>query len=67
MQELETLMPHDLVNPKPVSSAIKEFFGTYGTSWRTTRKSLQKKKSQIFFKASGTSIFRFFRKEGVLS
>ena len=28
MQELETLMPHDLVNPKPVSSAIKEFFGT---------------------------------------
>lgn len=28
MQELETLMPHDLVNPKPVTSAIKEFFGT---------------------------------------
>ncbi len=28
MQELETLMPHDLVNPKPVTAAIKEFFGT---------------------------------------
>ena len=28
MQELETLMPHDLVNPKPVTSAIKKFFGT---------------------------------------
>jgi len=27
-QELETLMPHDLVNPKPITSAIKEFFGT---------------------------------------
>ncbi len=28
MQEIETLMPHDLINPKPVTSAIKEFFGT---------------------------------------
>ena len=28
LQEVETLMPHDLVNPKPVTSAIKEFFGT---------------------------------------
>ena len=28
LQEIETLMPHDLVNPKPVTSAIKEFFGT---------------------------------------
>ncbi|MCI5150666.1 MAG: DNA-directed RNA polymerase subunit beta, partial [Candidatus Electrothrix sp. MAN1_4] len=28
LQEVETLMPHDLVNPKPVTSAIKEFFAT---------------------------------------
>jgi DNA-directed RNA polymerase subunit beta len=26
--ELETLMPHDLINPKPVSAVIKEFFGS---------------------------------------
>jgi DNA-directed RNA polymerase subunit beta len=28
IQELETMMPHDLVNQKPVAAAIKEFFGT---------------------------------------
>jgi DNA-directed RNA polymerase subunit beta len=28
LQDIETLMPHDLVNPKPISAAIKEFFGT---------------------------------------
>ncbi len=28
MQEVETLMPHDLINPKPVSSVVKEFFGS---------------------------------------
>ncbi|MCI5145462.1 MAG: DNA-directed RNA polymerase subunit beta, partial [Candidatus Electrothrix sp. AR3] len=28
LQEIETLMPHDLVNPKPVNAAIKEFFAT---------------------------------------
>ncbi|CAK8711122.1 MAG: DNA-directed RNA polymerase subunit beta [Candidatus Electrothrix sp. AW1] len=28
LQEVETLMPHDLVNPKPVTSAVKEFFAT---------------------------------------
>ncbi len=28
IQDLETLMPHDLVNPKPITAAIKEFFGT---------------------------------------
>jgi len=27
-QEVETLMPHDLVNAKPVSAVIKEFFGS---------------------------------------
>ncbi len=27
-QEVETLMPHDLINPKPVSAALKEFFGS---------------------------------------
>ena len=27
LQEIEALMPNDLVNPKPVSSVIKEFFG----------------------------------------
>ncbi|MFQ5657589.1 MAG: DNA-directed RNA polymerase subunit beta, partial [Candidatus Methylomirabilales bacterium] len=27
-QEVETLMPHDLVNAKPVSAALKEFFGS---------------------------------------
>ncbi|NOX26247.1 MAG: DNA-directed RNA polymerase subunit beta, partial [Deltaproteobacteria bacterium] len=26
LQEVETLMPHDLINPKPITSAIKEFF-----------------------------------------
>ncbi len=28
LQEVETLMPHDLVNPKPVMAVIKEFFGS---------------------------------------
>ncbi len=28
LQEIEALMPNDLVNPKPVSSVIKEFFGS---------------------------------------
>ncbi len=28
LQEIDTLMPHDLINPKPITSAIKEFFGT---------------------------------------
>ena len=28
MQEVDVLMPHDLVNPKPVSAVVKEFFGT---------------------------------------
>ncbi|HFQ81477.1 MAG TPA: DNA-directed RNA polymerase subunit beta [Desulfobacterales bacterium] len=26
LQEVETLMPHDLINPKPITSAIKEFY-----------------------------------------
>ena len=26
--ELETLMPNDLINPKPVAAVIKEFFGS---------------------------------------
>ena len=28
LQEIETLMPNDLINPKPVASALKEFFGS---------------------------------------
>ncbi len=28
VQEVETLMPHDLVNNKPVAAVIKEFFGS---------------------------------------
>jgi DNA-directed RNA polymerase subunit beta len=28
IQEIETMMPHDLVNQKPVSAAVKEFFGS---------------------------------------
>jgi DNA-directed RNA polymerase subunit beta len=28
LQEIEALMPHDLINPKPVSAVVKEFFGT---------------------------------------
>ena len=28
LQEVDSLMPHDLVNPKPVSAVVKEFFGT---------------------------------------
>ena len=28
IQEIETLMPHDLINQKPVSAVIKEFFGS---------------------------------------
>ncbi len=28
LQEVDALMPHNLVNPKPVSAVIKEFFGT---------------------------------------
>ena len=28
LQEVETLMPHDLINAKPVTAVIKEFFGS---------------------------------------
>src|SRR6056297_7023 len=28
MQEVDAMMPNDLVNPKPVSAVVKEFFGT---------------------------------------
>jgi DNA-directed RNA polymerase subunit beta len=28
IQEIETMMPHDLVNQKPVAAAVKEFFGS---------------------------------------
>ena len=28
LQEISTLMPHDLINPKPVAAVLKEFFGT---------------------------------------
>lgn len=28
LQDISTLMPHDLINPKPVTAVLKEFFGT---------------------------------------
>jgi DNA-directed RNA polymerase subunit beta len=28
LQEVGSLMPHDLINPKPVAAVLKEFFGT---------------------------------------
>lgn len=28
MQEVDAIMPHDLINPKPVSAVVREFFGT---------------------------------------
>jgi DNA-directed RNA polymerase subunit beta len=28
LQEVDALMPHDLINPKPVAAVVKEFFGT---------------------------------------
>jgi DNA-directed RNA polymerase subunit beta len=28
LQEIDALMPHDLINSKPVSAVVKEFFGT---------------------------------------
>ncbi|MBW1982103.1 MAG: DNA-directed RNA polymerase subunit beta [Deltaproteobacteria bacterium] len=28
LQEIDALMPHDLINAKPVSAVVKEFFGT---------------------------------------
>ena len=28
LQDIETLMPHDLINSKPVSAVVKEFFGS---------------------------------------
>lgn len=28
LQEIGSLMPHDLINPKPVTAVLKEFFGT---------------------------------------
>jgi DNA-directed RNA polymerase subunit beta len=40
VQEIETLMPHDLINAKPVSAVVKEFFGSsqLSSSWtRPTR------------------------------
>jgi DNA-directed RNA polymerase subunit beta len=28
MQEVDAMMPHDLINPKPISAVVREFFGT---------------------------------------
>ena len=28
LQDVETMMPYDLVNPKPVTAVVKEFFGS---------------------------------------
>ncbi len=28
LQEVEALMPHDLINSKPVTAVVKEFFGS---------------------------------------
>ncbi|HWR73922.1 MAG TPA: DNA-directed RNA polymerase subunit beta, partial [Nitrospirota bacterium] len=28
LQDIDTLMPHDIINPKPVIASIKEFFGS---------------------------------------
>ncbi len=28
LQEVDALMPHDLINPKPVTAVVREFFGT---------------------------------------
>ncbi|MDR1395711.1 MAG: DNA-directed RNA polymerase subunit beta, partial [Deltaproteobacteria bacterium] len=28
LQDMDTMMPHDLINSKPVSAVVKEFFGT---------------------------------------
>jgi len=28
LQEVDALMPHDLINPRPVSAVVREFFGT---------------------------------------
>jgi len=28
LQDIDTLMPHDIINPKPVICAVKEFFGS---------------------------------------
>ena len=28
LQDVETLMPHDLINAKPVTAVVKEFFGS---------------------------------------
>ena len=28
LQDVETMMPHDLVNAKPVNAVVKEFFGS---------------------------------------
>ncbi|CAD7771058.1 MAG: DNA-directed RNA polymerase subunit beta [Candidatus Methanoperedenaceae archaeon GB50] len=28
LQEIETLMPYDLVNSKPVNTVVRDFFGT---------------------------------------
>ena len=35
LQEIETLMPHDLINAKPVRAVVKEFFGaaSYLSLW----------------------------------
>jgi len=28
LQDIETMMPHDLINAKPVSAVVNEFFGS---------------------------------------
>jgi len=31
LQDIETMMPHDLINAKPVSAVVNEFFGSKPT------------------------------------
>jgi DNA-directed RNA polymerase subunit beta len=57
VQETETLMPHDLINAKPVSAVVKEFFGSRScrSSW-TRRTRSPRSRTSVASRPSGLAV-----------
>jgi DNA-directed RNA polymerase subunit beta len=56
--ELETLMPHDLINAKPVAASVREFFGSSAasrSSWTRQTRS-QKSRTSAVSRRSGRAV-----------
>ena len=56
-QEIDTLMPHDLINAKPVSAVVKEYFGARSSrsSW-TRRTRSPRSRTSVVSRRSGPAV-----------